>query len=61
MDAPKPIYLRPRQVKDSYGVSVPTIYRWLSRGYIGGIAKPGMLVEVASLEAYLATWKRRKG
>lgn len=55
-----PKFMRPRLVKETFGVSVPTIHRWLKLGLIEGCSKPGMtLVEVKSVENYMATWKRR--
>jgi predicted site-specific integrase-resolvase len=57
-----PRYLRPRQIAKQYGMSVPTLYRWLAQGHITGCSKPGMtLIAVESLERYIATWRQRKG
>ena len=58
MEIPK--YMRPRAVKETYGISVSTLYRWLANGLISGSSKPGMtLIEVASVERYMSTWKRK--
>jgi Helix-turn-helix domain len=63
MDAPATSaaeYLRPKDVKVRYRVSQATIYRWIRAKKVEAIHKDGItLILVASLEAYLATWKRR--
>jgi predicted site-specific integrase-resolvase len=53
-------YLRPKDVKARFRISEATIYRWIRAKKVEAIHKDGItLILVASLEAYLATWKRR--
>ena len=55
-----PKFMRPRQIKERYAVGISTLYRWLANGLISGSSKPGMtLIEVASVERYMSTWKRK--
>ena len=57
---PAKLYLRPRQIKERYGISIPTIHRWLSEGKIEGISNGHItLIDVESLEKFLSTWRKR--
>lgn len=53
-------YLRPKDVKARFRISEATIYRWIGAKKVEAIHKDGItLIVVASLDRYLATWRRR--
>jgi hypothetical protein len=57
---PVPKFLRPKDVKARYGISVATIYRWLNDEKISGISQHGItLISTESVEAHLKTWRPR--